>query len=340
MNILITSHFFSPSVGGIESISEMLASYFTRSGHNVRLITSTLAESSNYDTRYEFEIIRKPKKRVLFNSFLWSDIVFQNNIEIGSLWPLLVVNRPLVIGLQTWIRKPDGNRSIVQYFKLAVLRFSSQVIACSKAIRDDSYKSAMVIGNPYNNQVFYTNNDTKIHNSIVFLGRLVSDKGVCLLLEAFALLPPSSCKLTIIGSGPEEPSLRKFVMDNSLSDSVTFLGPLKGHELASVLNRHQILVVPSRWREPFGIVALEGLACGCVVIAANEGGLPDAVGNAGVIFQRDSLVDLFSKLRDVINNPLLQDQLRKNAHDHLCQFRSDFICQKYLDVLECVRRRS
>ena len=47
------------------------------------------------------------------------------------------------------------------------------------------------------------------------------------------------------------------------------------------LNRHEIMVVPSRWNELFGVVALEGMACGCAMLVSDGGGLPDAVGYAG-----------------------------------------------------------
>ena len=50
------------------------------------------------------------------------------------------------------------------------------------------------------------------------------------------------------------------------------------HDLVNQLNQSEILVVPSLWSEPFGIVALEGLACGCALLASDAGGLPDAVG--------------------------------------------------------------
>jgi len=79
--------------------------------------------------------------------------------------------------------------------------------------------------------------------------------------------------LTIIGSGPEEYSLRKLADDIGITGQVSFLGVKRGEESARLLNQHEILVIPSRWEEPFGIVSLEGIACGCVVIGSEGGGL-------------------------------------------------------------------
>lgn len=333
MNILVTSHFFSPSVGGIEFISELLANYFVQSGHNVKVITQTSSLGVVDDDRYEFKVLRNPSITTLWRSYLWSDIVFQNNIELRTLWPIVFLRRPLVIGLQTWIRATDGHRGLTQFIKKLFLHLSTNVIACSDAVRVDSIEQAIVIGNPYDETLFYRRNLKKEKNSIIFLGRLVSDKGADLFLEACALLSHSSYRITIVGSGPEESRLRQIAYEKKLSNAVTFLGVLQGNDLADILNRHEIMVVPSRWREPFGIVALEGLACGCVVVASSGGGLADAVGDAGIIFERNNPTDLSNKLQSLIDRPDQQDILRSKAASHLSCFTSKIICHKYLDIL-------
>lgn len=338
MNILFTSHFFSPSVGGIEVISDILTKYFVTQGHNVKVVTGTSASRSFDIDNYNYDILRNPNPITLFRSYLWADVVFQNNIEIRMLWPLLLVRRPLVIGLQTWIRTSSGRRGIVQFIKLLVLKLSDHVIACSNAIRKDSCNSATVIGNPYDHKIFFRQHIEKKKNSIVFLGRLVSDKGVDLLLEACFLLRLSSYSLTIIGSGPELSWLKQLVIDKGMHDNVCFLNAMQGESLAEILNQHEIMVVPSRWLEPFGIVALEGLACGCVVVASNGGGLPDAVGSAGLLFERMNTRDLSNKLKFLLDNPQEQESLRRHSLTHLPHFHSDIISQRYLDILLNVRR--
>ena len=58
-----------------------------------------------------------------------------------------------------------------------------------------------------------------------------------------------------------------------LERQVEFTGVLQGETLVRTLNAHRIMVVPSRTPEPFGVVALEGIACGCVVVGSEGGGL-------------------------------------------------------------------
>jgi glycosyltransferase involved in cell wall biosynthesis len=81
-------------------------------------------------------------------------------------------------------------------------------------------------------------------------------------------------------------------------------------------------------------VALEGLACGCVVLASDDGGLVDAVGPAGIVFNRADQSDLDAKLRLLVNSQELRTNLRTKAPDHLRRFRHDVVSQQYLDVLE------
>ena len=336
MKILITSHKFYPDIGGIETISEILASYFATSGHTVRLLTQSPYPYNKRPAFFPFEVIRCPTPLQLLRCFLWSDIVFQNNIELRLLWPRLLVHRPVVIALHTWIRSIQGQRNLIHKLKVSALHAANAVLACSEAVRTDSCSGSIVVGNTYNHELFRLRPDIQRQNSIVFLGRLVSDKGVDLLLHAFSSLHCPDWHLTIIGSGPELQLLQDLATFLGISQSVSFAGPLQGVELAKTLNAHELMVVPSRWQEPFGLVVLEGLASGCVVLSSDGGGLPDAVGPCGILFRRGDVVDLGLKLRLLIQDYNLRTTLRNAAKTHLEKFQPDFVCSRYLETLERV----
>lgn len=334
MNILITSHFFYPSIGGIEVISEILAQHFNDAGHSLILITQSNGSRTEDTKRFAFPILRNPTYRKLIQCYQWADVVFQNNIELRLLWPIFFYRKPLVIGLQTWIRSSSGHRGLVGNIKRLSLACASHVIACSHSIRVDSFYKSIVIGNPYDSDTFRILPIMRSPRSIVFLGRLVSDKGAELLISAFAALNDSTSSLTIIGDGPERLNLESLVVKFGICDNVSFVGELQGIGLATELNKHEIMVVPSLWREPFGIVALEGLACGCVVLASDGGGLADAVGNAGLLFKRGDAADLLSKLQSLLNNASLRSSLRSHALLHLRAFDRQTIANQYLSILE------
>ena len=106
--------------------------------------------------------------------------------------------------------------------------------------------------------------------------------------------------LTIVGEGPESGPLRDLVKQSNLEKQIVFLGNKDAIKLAELLRRHRILIVPSRWKEPFGIVALEGIACGCVVVGSGGGGLSEAIGPCGLLFQNDDLGKLADQLQKLL----------------------------------------
>src|ERR1700749_4757419 len=98
MKILLTTYIFSPKVGGIETVSALLATEFVRAGHEVKLVTKTEEKDG---IERPFEVIRAPSPTELIELTRWCDIFFQNNISLEMAWPLLLVRRPWVVSSQT-----------------------------------------------------------------------------------------------------------------------------------------------------------------------------------------------------------------------------------------------
>jgi glycogen(starch) synthase len=339
VKILFTSNRFHPDIGGIESISDILAQSFVSAGHDLRLVTQSPGDPQEDQRLFPFPVVRRPSSRQLWACFRWADVVFQNNLELRQLWPLPLCRRPVVIALHTWLRTTTGHRPPLQRFKQLLLHAADQVVAVSQALRSDSFASATVIGNPYRSELFRPLPEVDRENAIVFLGRLVSDKGVDLLLRAFAAVQRPGWRLTVIGDGPERPALEHLAHTLGISHAVHLRGALQGEALVRILNQHKLMVIPSRWREPFGVVALEGLACGCVVLASDGGGLPDAVGPAGLLFRRGDLADLTQQLRLLIDDHSLRDRLRQQAPAHLERFQALNVCSRYLALVESAARK-
>lgn len=338
VKILITSHRFHPDIGGIETVTEILARHFSAAGHAVRLITQSPAGAAD-PRSFPFAVLRRPSPWQLLSCYRWADVVLQSNLELHTLWPQWLCRRPLVIALHTWIRSAAGERGLLQRFKQFSLRSADALIACSQALRLDCHPRAAVIGNPYNSALFRPIPAEPRRQAIAFLGRLVSDKGADALLRAFAALRPVDWRLSLIGAGPERPRLQQLAAELGVHQLVDVVGPLQGEALARMLNQHEIMVVPSRWREPFGVVVLEGLACGCVVLASDGGGLPDAVGPAGLLFRRGDQADLEARLKLLIEDADLRERLRARAPDHLARFEQHNVCSTYLETLEQVHQQ-
>jgi glycogen(starch) synthase len=330
VKILLSSYVFSPSVGGIETVSELIAPEFVRAGHEVILITATGQEDG---LQRPYAVERRPGLRRMIELVRWCDVYFQNNISLLYAWPLLFIRKPWVIAHHTWLAEFPTGRSVKARLKRVLLRYGTNA-TISKPVACDLPVPSTIVGNPYANKIFKQRPEIPRDRELVYLGRLVSDKGIDLLIESMAELRNRGLRprLSIIGSGSQEMILRKLTRDRDLESQIEFLGSKKPAEIARLLNAHQILVVPSRWPEPFGIVALEAIACGCVVAASQAGGLPQAVGPCGLTFTIADQDELTKTLQTLLSDAELRSQLILHAEKHLRQFEPSVVAGKYLDV--------
>jgi len=328
VKILFSSHFFPPDIGGIEEVGGILAREFTRRGHEVIVVTQTTKEGP-----FPFEVRRRPRLAELPGLTRWSDLVFHNNISLRTAWPLAWIRRPWVVAHHTWIARVNGRLAAVDRLKLQAIRRAKNV-AVSKAIAANLGIEARVIANPYRDEILLRTNAEARDGDVMFLGRLVSDKGVDVLLEALGILAARGKMLrtTIVGEGIERTALE--AQARRLGVDATFAGARQGEELVALLNHHRLLVVPSRWEEPFGIVALEAMACGCVPVVARAGGLPEAVGEAGVTFGKEDPRSLAECLKSLLGDEPRLEELRRRAPSHLERHRPAVIADQYLEVME------
>lgn len=334
LKILLLSNNFYPDIGGIEINSEILANEFVKAGHQVRIITWTEDEREN---RFPFAVVRKPSGLDLLREHSWADVVFENNPCLKLTWPGLLFGKPNVTALNTWVSRVDGTTGWQDKLKTFLFKRSKSVIAVSEALRRKNWEKAIVITNPYRAELFKVNSHVQRHIDFVFLGRLVSDKGADLAIEALHQLEAketrSGVRLTIIGDGPEAPVLKALARKYGLEEKVNFRGALQGRELVDCLNEHKLILVPSRWEEPFGNVALEGMACGCIPVVSDGGGLPDAVGSAGLIFRRGDANDLVRRICEIFSSPELETKLKQEAQQHLKQHQPKKVADRYLKVI-------
>jgi glycosyltransferase involved in cell wall biosynthesis len=198
----------------------------------------------------------------------------------------------------------------------------------------------VVIPNTYRAEIFKEYSDVIRDLDIVFVGRLVSDKGVSDLIDALGQLGQAGFRprLSIVGEGPERPAILTRVEELGLAPQVTFTGIKRGPDLAKFVARHRVMAVPSRWEEPFGIVALEGIACGCVVVGTGLGGLPEAIGPCGVTVPNADPSAMARALRSLLEDDGLRAGYRSGAPAHLARHSRSDVARSYLNVLESAAR--
>jgi glycogen(starch) synthase len=141
--------------------------------------------------------------------------------------------------------------------------------------------------------------------TFVFVGRLVSTKGVRVLLEATEQLKAKSLAfdVKIVGQGPDRQSLENLACQLNIQEFVEFLGYVPPDPLAAILSGAAAIVMPSIAGEVFGLSAAENMLNGKLVIASNLGSLAEVVGNAGMTFPAGNSAALSDLMAAVIEDP-------------------------------------
>lgn len=330
MKIVVHSPNFYPLLGGLERVAEILSAEFVRQGHEVTVISNTPPGGSRI---LPFPVVRNSSWRDFVDFIRRSDIFLQFNISLKGLPALMASRKPWIVSHQTWLTNPDGSSSAAGLIKQLACRFASN-IACSQAVAHQLSAASHVIANPYDASVFKLDTDGQRPGELLFVGRLVSDKGTSGILNALHLLGKAGLKpcLTIIGDGPERPLLQAQTTRLALDAQVKFLGPLEPESVAREMSSHQVLIVPSVWQEPFGIVALEGLACGCRAVVAKSGGLPEAAGPDALVFERGNISDLARCLALAVQEK--QHLLcSPQTQDHLARHHASRVAAAYLEFM-------
>jgi len=334
MNLCIFSRPFYPAIGGLESIAQILALQFSESGHNVEVVTDTPTLSEEDDLKFPFKITRTGQYRVRIQAFKRADIVLFMNVSLHGIFPVLVAGVPTVLS-HHGIYGGNSLRSRLLAFCKRRLTLFYPNISVSEYVARHIPAASVIVPNAYDNTLFTSQRLLACERDFVFCGRLVSDKGADVLIDAYKrvvkLYPKAT--LTIIGDGPEKADLEEM---SRTFDNINFTGILRGQQLVNTLKEHSCMVIPSLWEEPFGIVALEGIASCDTVISSNRGGLPEAVGDCGILVSPtvDALAQaMISVLKareqgDVI--PGQPSDVQRAAH--LERHAPQHVAQRYLDV--------
>lgn len=331
IKVLIYAPAFLPNIGGFENVVHLIANGLKE---HVKLIIVTNTPNIEKDD-LGYEVIRCPNPIKLFKLVKWCDIYFQHNVSLKGIYPLLFFKRKLLITHHGYYTRSNGSIGWQDLIKRNIAKYIAHNLSISSAVARDLGTPSTLVANPYDTSIFNDNINIEKTKDLIFVGRLVSDKGVNILLTALDILKAKKLypRLTIVGTGPEETTLKNQVNVLKLETQVDFLGSLRGSDLARELSKHKILVIPSLWNEPFGIVALEGIACGCYVIGSEGGGLKDAIGPCGQTFKNGDSNQLAGILEEVIFNENIPKIDKKIIDQHLAKHNPKSVALQYLNII-------
>lgn len=222
-----------------------------------------------------------------------------------------------------------------------------RVICCSEYMKREVHSSLgcpadkiSVIHNGYDPKMARANSaglKKKGKKTVLFVGRLVYEKGPHLLVEATSLLKDKDFRVIIIGDGAMRPYLEGLARKLNVTEKVTFLGHVDDETLLSIYEEASVLVIPSLY-EPFGIVVLEAMSLGIPVIVSNTGGLDEIVtdGRDGLKFQSGSAEELAKAITRILEDEGLRAKLVENAKSRASEFSWDTTAEQTLELYERV----
>jgi glycosyltransferase involved in cell wall biosynthesis len=355
LNLVIYSHYFAPTVGGVEVHIELLARGLAKlRGINGALeFETTVVTNSSAgtfdDNLLPFRVVRNPSVSELAKLIRKSHVV---HLAGPALFPLLLARffrKPTVVehhGYQAiclngaLLHEPDravcpghfqagryGECFRCQRSELSSAQKSLRRLILTKmrnvlcrsvenvAITDHVRKRHAL---PHSSVIYYGVEDPLAGKSVTpadsnfltamcfaYVGRLVPEKGIPVLLDAADRLQKEGheFEILVIGDGPERANLDSEIARLNLQFRVRITGFLRGPELSSLLERVQVVVMPSVWEETAGLSAIEQMMRGRLVIASAIGGLGEVVGNAGIVCPPGDAEALAECMSAVIAHP-------------------------------------
>ena len=371
MKILISTPVFKPMVGGMETLANNFAVHFTERGHEVTLVTPIPYDGVDDEN---YRIVRQPSFQEFYRLAKETDLIFSNGASLYAAPYVLLTGKPIIMrhtGYQVaaidgagWydgkiaplrplpsfafhLKHGQLGNTLRGIAKVTALRlFAKRFVTVNVAISDWMMRrhplpNQVRIHNPFPISKFVDgrNESGTYEYDFFFLGRLVTEKGVNLLIEAFATVQERAgnpYRLCIIGDGPERPRLEKMVRERNQEAYVTFTGMLTKRDLVEQMKACKIAVLPSTWEEPFGGAASEILAAGKNVIVSRDGALSEIVADAGLTFPNNDSQALAEAMQKLVEDEELQKQHRKNAEIRLRAFSEDDLIDEYLSLFNRV----
>ena len=240
-----------------------------------------------------------------------------------------------------------ANRIAFQKFTPDAFIFVSEAIRQEALALFLSMKNSYVIHNGADEALFYPPPAGTIRGnaaaSILYVGRLIPEKGVHVLIEAMRLLQKRDvlavCR--VVGSsyaGGSKPTSYVTWLQKQCPSNVQFEGFYSGKDVAKVYREADIFCCPSIYQEPFGNVNIEAMACGIPVIASRVGGIPEIAAQGGVVLvEPNSASELAAALQNLIEDPCFRSTVATQGRRAFQRrFTWSVIFEKYREILKSV----
>ena len=178
--------------------------------------------------------------------------------------------------------------------------------------------------------------------TLIFMGRIIPEKGIEQLIEAMLQLRQySDIRLIVAGgsfyanSKPDAFSQRLREKSESIRNRILFTGYITQEKLHEYLQQADTAVLPSMWDEPFGLTCVEAMAAGLPLITTRSGGIPEICEGVATIVERDNIVNhLAQAILDLYEHPEKREQMSKASLERAKLFDKGTYARNFFKVLE------
>ena len=361
MKILYISSMFWPDIGGMETLAMNSLPLFQERGHHILFLTSTSSLAPDPVGNYKgIEIRRFPmvesfrdknilnlikiKRDVakLKKEFL-PDLIHLNfgglPVEFFHHETRSACNAPSLLTLHSSVEELDIREDSLLG---KILNDSHHITTVSDSMKEDLLSKHPEFGSKtsriYNGvpDLFKPSASAKpCHRDFLCIGRIVHEKGfdvaILALEKVLSEFPDATLTITGVGSGLQ--TLKALSEKLNVGGSITFTGRVEHEEVFDLIDDHAAMLVPSRWRESFGLVSVEAALMEKPVIATNIAGLSETVidGVTGLHFQNENVDDLANQMLRILRDPTLGKTLGKQGR---IRALSMFSLTQYVDDYE------
>jgi glycosyltransferase involved in cell wall biosynthesis len=371
MNILITVGIFPPDIGGPAVFVPKIAKHLENQGHEIQIIC--LANDLSVDNEDQLNVRRIKRStnlllrwiKTLFLIITYgrnSDVIFVNGLGVEAAIANIFLRKRIVrkiVGDPVWERFYNKNKTKKNFDDFQKIN-SSWNMKIQKLLRNWSINSSEIIITPSNhlkqfvNDLGSINNVLKINNGIEIIdlgreaepnkinnllvnSRLVVQKNIDLVIEAFGILNDSRLKLEIIGEGSEFQRLNELITNLEIQNNVILIGKVDNNSVSKYLEKSQLFIQASDYEGlPHSI--LEAINYEVPVLSTEAGGCKDLLHNGDrgfIISSPPNKYQIAESINFIINNPTSAHQKALEAKSYIREnhnFQTQ--AQLYTEVIE------
>ena len=182
---------------------------------------------------------------------------------------------------------------------------------------------------------------------IGFVGRFVPEKGIMTLLDALVKIKEKTWKFLLLGRGELKEEILQKATEKGIKERILLVESVPHNQVADYINLMSTLILPSEttykfktltsvgWKEQFGHVIIEAMACKVPVIGSDSGEIPHVIGDAGLIFPEGNVEELANCLQQLIDNPDLTENIAQMGYTKaMAQYTNTALAKQQLEFYQ------